>query len=55
MEFKSGDKIIEEIVNSFYEEMSFELSNRFEFENFMPPFDRLKDWHFLRVLATNQT
>ena len=51
MEFFSENKISEEVVNSFDEEMILELAKRLEGENYKIPFDGLKDWHFLRALA----
>ena len=54
MKSKSDDKISEELVNSFNEEMTFELAKRLEEENYTTPFDGLKDWHLLRALAINR-
>ena len=50
----SDNKISEELVNSFNEEMTFELAKRLEEENYAKPFDGLKDWHLLRALAINR-
>ena len=50
----SDNKISEELVNSFNEEMTFELAKRLEEENYATPFDGLKDWHLLRALAINR-
>ena len=55
MEFISENKISEELVNSFEEEMALELAKRLEEDNYVKPFDCLKDWHLLRSLSTNRT
>ena len=54
MEFISDNKITEELVNSFNEEMTLELANRLEEDNYISPFEGLKDWHLLRALAINR-
>ncbi len=54
MEFVSKTQISKELVNSFDEEMTFELATRLEEDNYMTPFDGLKDWHLLRALAINR-
>ena len=54
MEFISENKISEELVNSFDEEMTLELAKRLEEYNNTTPFDDLKDCHLLRVLAINR-
>ena len=54
MEFISENKISEELVNSFDEEMTLKLAKRLEEDNYMTPFDGLKDWHLLRALAINR-
>ncbi len=54
MKFIDENKISEELVNSFNEEMTFELAKRLEDENYITPFDGLKDWHLLRALAINR-
>ena len=54
MKSKSDNKINDELVNSFNEEMTFELAKRLEEENYATPFDGLKDWHLLRALAINR-
>ena len=51
MEFTSKNKISEDLVNSFDEEMTFELAKRLEEDNYMTPFEGLSDWHLLRALA----
>ena len=53
MEFISENKISEELVNSFNEEMTLELAKRLKEDNYSTPFDGLKDWHLLRALAIN--
>ena len=54
MEFISKTTISEELVNSFDEKMTLELATRLEEDNYMTPFDGLKDWHLLRALAINR-
>ncbi len=54
MEPTSDYKISEELVNSFNEEMTSELAKRLEDEDYVTPFDGLKDWHLLRALAINR-
>ena len=54
MEFISQNKISEELVNSFDEEMTLELANRLEEDDYITPFAGLKDWHLLRALAINR-
>ena len=54
MKSKSENKISADLVNSFNEEMTYELAKRLEEENYETPFDGLKDWHLLRALAINR-
>ena len=54
MEFIPENNISEELVNSFDEEMTLELAKRLEDDEYMTPFDGLKDWHLLRALAINR-
>ena len=54
MEFISENTISEALVNSFDEKMTLELATRLEDDNYMTPFDGLKDWHLLRALAINR-
>ena len=54
LKFISENKISEELVNSFDEEMTLELAKRLEEDNYNTPFDGLKDWHLLRALAINR-
>ena len=54
MKLMDKNKISEELVNSFNEEMTFELAKRLEDDNYITPFDGLKDWHLLRALAINR-
>ncbi len=54
MKSTNQNKISEELVNSFNEEMTFELAKRLEDENYTSPFEGLKDWHLLRALAINR-
>tara|TARA_B100000989_G_C19468712_1_gene439631 strand:- start:143 stop:364 length:222 start_codon:yes stop_codon:yes gene_type:complete len=51
MEYISENKISEELVNSFYEEMTLKFAKRLKEDEYMTPFDGLKDWHLLRALA----
>ena len=53
MEFISENTISEKPVNLFDEKMTLELTKRLEENNYMTPFDGLKDWHFLRALLIN--
>ena len=54
MEFISENTISEKPVNLFDEKMTLELTKRLEENNYMTPFDGLKDWHFLRALVINR-
>ena len=54
MKSKSNNKIREELIYFFNEEMTFEEAKRLEDKNYAPPFDGLKDWHLLRALAINR-
>ncbi len=54
MESTSNNKISEELVESFNEEMAYELAKRLEEDNYRTPFDGLQDWHLLRALAINR-
>ena len=54
MEFISENKISEELVNSFDEEMTLQLAKRLEEDEYTTPFDGLEDWHLLRALAINR-
>ena len=54
MKFISENKISEELLNSFDEEMTSELAKRLEEDNYNTPFDGLRDWHLLRALAINR-
>ena len=54
MKFISENKISEELVNSFDEEMTLELAQRLEEDEYKTPFDGLNDWHLLRALAINR-
>tara|TARA_B100000945_G_scaffold204394_1_gene164310 strand:+ start:36 stop:257 length:222 start_codon:yes stop_codon:yes gene_type:complete len=53
MEYISENKISEELVNSFNEEITYELTKTLKEDNYKKPFDDLKDWHLLRALAIN--
>ena len=48
------NKISEELVNSFNEEMTLEIAKRLEDENYASPFFGLKDLHLIRALAINR-
>ena len=54
MKFMPDNKISAELVNSFNQKMTFRLAKRLEDDNYPTPFDRLKDWHLLRVLTINR-
>ena len=54
MEYTTDNKISEELVQSFNEEMPSELAKRLEEENYKTPFEGLQDWHLLRALAINR-
>ena len=54
VKFISENKISEELVNSFDEEMILELAKNLEECDYNAPFDVLKDWHLLRSLAINR-
>ena len=54
MEFISENKISEKLVNSFNEEMTLELAKRLGEDNYMTPFDGLKDLNLLRALEINR-
>ena len=54
MEFISENKISEELVNSFDEEMTLQLAKWLEEDEYTTPFDGLNDWHLLRALAINR-
>ena len=54
MEFISENKISEELVNSFNENMTLELAKRLKEDNYKTPFHGLKDMHLLRALAMNR-
>ena len=54
MKSTSDNKISEELLNSFNEEMTLKLAKRLEDDNYETPFDGLKNWHLLRALAINR-
>ena len=54
MKSSSDNKISVDLINSFNEEMTYELAKRLEDENYATPFDGLQDWHLLRALAINR-
>ena len=54
MKFISENKINEELVNSFDEKMTLELTNRLKEDNYNYPFNGLKEWHLLKSLAINR-
>jgi len=55
MKFISENKISEEIINSFNEEMTLELAKRLEEDNHNNPFDGLKDWDLLWALVIKRS
>ena len=54
MKFTSLHKINKELVNSFNEEITFNLDKRQEDDNYVEPFFGLKDWHLLGSLAIDR-
>tara|TARA_B100000459_G_scaffold142739_1_gene103626 strand:+ start:110 stop:331 length:222 start_codon:yes stop_codon:yes gene_type:complete len=54
MKLISENKISQELVNSFDEEMSLQLAKRLEEVNYINLFDDLKDLHLPRALAINR-
>ena len=54
MKFTAENKISAELVKSYNEEMTSELAKRLEDDNYITPFDGLRDWHLLRALAINR-
>ena len=54
MEFISENTINEKLVNLFDEKMTLELEKMLEEDNYMTPFDGLKDWNFLGALVINR-
>ena len=54
MKFISENTISEKLLNLFVKKMILELAKRLEEDNYMIPFDGLKDWHFLRALVINR-
>ena len=54
MNFIFENKISEELVNSFDEEMTLKLAKRQEEDNYNTPFNCLNGWHLLRALAINR-
>ena len=54
MDFIFENKISEELVNSFDQEKTLELSKRLQEDSYNKPFDGLKDWHLLRALAISR-
>ena len=54
MKFVSENKISDELVNSFDEEITHELAKKLDEDNYNTQFDGLKDWHLLRALAINR-
>ena len=54
MKFTTDNKISSTLVNSFNEEMTFELTKRSEDDNCQILFDRPKDLHLLRALTLNR-
>ena len=54
MKFISENKINEELVNFFNEEITLELAKRLGENNYNTAFDNLKDWHLLRSHSINR-
>ena len=55
MKFISKNQTSEELVNSFDEEMTLELTKMLEEDNYNTPFDGLKHLHLQKALAINRT
>ena len=53
MEFIYENTISEKPVNLSDKKMTLELTKRLEENNYMTPFDGLKDWNFLQALIIN--
>ena len=53
MKFISENKISNDLVNSFDEEMTLEHAKRLEEDIHNNPFDSLKELHLMRALAIN--
>ena len=54
MKFIPENKISEEIVNSFDQEMTLELAKRLEEFDYNASSDVIKDWHLLTSLEINR-
>jgi len=54
MGFISKNKISEELIKSFNKEMNLGLAKSLEKDNYMRPFDALKDLLYFRGLAINR-
>ena len=55
MEFISENAINEELINSFDEKMTLELTTRLKEDNYRTPFNGFKALHLLRDLAISRT
>lgn len=55
MEFTSESKISEELVNSFNQEMTCELSKKLAEDNFLKPFHGTTDCYLFKALAINSS
>ena len=55
MKFISENKINEELLNSYDEEMTLELAKRLEEDNYYRPFNGLKNLHLFRDLPINKS
>ena len=54
MGYMSENRISEELIDSFNEEMTQKLANRLEEDNYNISFDGLNNWHLLRALTINR-
>ena len=54
MEFIFENKISKELVNSFDKKITLELATILEENNYITPFDKLRNWHLLRASGINK-
>ena len=50
----SNGKITEELLLQFDDQSTAQLAERLEEEDYISPFDSLRDWHLLRALAIHR-
>ena len=49
-----ANKITEELLLNFDDQLTAQLAERLEEEDYTSPFDSLSDWHLLRALAIHR-